>query len=90
MTSWKRIAIAFWVTPSPNQFAELRRHLNQDGADIPVEKLGPVFAEQRQKLKDSRIKKALDPVTPTIDADSKSHQDLEHEIVSWFQEEVTR
>lgn len=76
--------------PPPNQFAELRRHLNQDGADIPVEKLGPVFTEQRQKLKDSRIKKALEPVTPVIDADSKSHRDLEHEIASWFQEEVTR
>ena len=49
-----------------------------------------MFAEQRQKLKDSRINKALEPVSPVIDADSKSYQDLEHEIASWFQEEVTR
>ncbi|WP_166256405.1 hypothetical protein [Marinobacter salicampi] len=76
--------------PPPNQFADLRRQLNEEGADIPVEKLGPVFAEQRQKLKAYRAEKALAPVKSTNDADSKPHHDLEHEIASWFQKEVSR
>jgi hypothetical protein len=46
-----RIAAA---PPAPALFADLRHRMNQEGHRIPPDALGPVFAEQRRQLADSR------------------------------------
>lgn len=41
--------------PHPDQFKQLRRYLNAKGADIPVKVLHWVYAEQRQRVKNTIV-----------------------------------
>ncbi|OZG72007.1 hypothetical protein BTA51_18590 [Hahella sp. CCB-MM4] len=63
--------------PPMEIFKNLRRILNEEGSDVPVSVLGPVYAEQRQQIagkKDGQDSKRLD-----ID---------ESDILQWFKRET--
>lgn len=72
--------------PPPQQFKELRRHLNENtAADIPVEALRPVFAEHREHLKAKKgLALAKFKKTPNI-AVTAADSEIAEEMAAWFQ-----
>lgn len=67
--------------PDPTRFKELRRIMVDEGFDIPVEALRPVFKEQREKLKAMQAKPTAQrsyPGLPNVD------QNVAQEVEAWF------
>ena len=74
--------------PPPSIFSELRRAMNEQGADIPTDALEPIFREQRERLAAQRVLatpgfKSLteNPAKPEIPA-------VEADIASWFEQQT--
>lgn len=77
--------------PSPEQFKELRRYMNEvEGCDIPVKSLHPVFAEQREMIRSSRLLEQSAKNGRTLPAHPKQEIDkgILLDVESWFAEEV--
>lgn len=75
--------------PQPSQFKELRRYLNDNKkADIPVEALSPVFAEQREKVAQKKALERAQSMKLTEGLSAQSKTDLETEMLSWFEAET--
>ncbi|KXS55294.1 MAG: hypothetical protein AWU57_280 [Marinobacter sp. T13-3] len=76
--------------PSPEQFKDLRRHMNEnEGYDIPVEALRPVFREQREALQHKRLAEHArlhkhDQPKPM--ANNERPADIERDMLAWFEE----
>ena len=71
--------------PEPSQFKELRRRMNEnEHAEIPIDTLNPVFAEQREKF---AKKKELDKARKMklSRPDTRTTEDLEVDMMSWFE-----
>jgi hypothetical protein len=77
--------------PSPEQFKLLRRKLNDEsGADIPIEAISPVFAEQRALLSSQRSNtgKAKNAAKVTTEESSRGDIDqLNSEMTLWFEDQ---
>jgi len=75
--------------PLPQQFRDLRRHLNENrAADIPVEALRPVFAEQRQKIAAEKQLKEISYKRMAEPADVPEDDSLTSDVASWFKSEL--
>lgn len=74
--------------PEPAQFKELRRYLNsQEGKDIPVEALSPVFAEQRQELAQLKLFEKAESLKLTEGLSAPATQQMEADMMAWFESE---
>lgn len=76
--------------PSPEKFKLLRRKLNDESAaDIPIEALSPVFAEQRSLLANQRrsTSKNAAKIT-TTERPSTDVDRLQSEMAVWFESQL--
>lgn len=77
-------------SPDPEQFKRLRRQMNEEqGYDIPVEALSPVFAEQRHMLAQQRAVLKAKEMKLHVGVPSPLKTDIQAEMAAWF-ESVTR
>lgn len=71
--------------PDPSQFKLLRRQMNEEGFDIPVEVLNDVFAERRMELASKKLlgNSATEAVNdqPAVE---------ENDIAAWFNSELKK
>lgn len=76
--------------PSPEQFKLLRRKLNDESAaDIPIEALSPVFAEQRSLLANQRRTSSKSAAKITTTERSTADVDrLQSEMAVWFESQL--
>jgi len=72
--------------PDPSQFKRLRRHMNDvEGFDIPVEALGPVFQEQRERITEKHSAEKIRSLKLSeTSSDHSSQLSTEREILAWF------
>ena len=71
--------------PDPSQFKMLRRQMNDEGFDIPVEALNQVFTERRMQLASRKHLKT------DVGPSRQEMTDLPaQDIASWFNNEVKR
>lgn len=75
--------------PEPSQFSRLRKQMNREGFDIPVEALHHVFREQRQNLAAARLVGKDAPV-PRPEISSVAADQIKGEIAEWFKRETTK
>lgn len=77
--------------PDPQQFKRLRRVMNDDGMDIPVEALRSVFREQKQKMKAEKFltQQAHRSHHPGVEQSRKpvSPREIEANMREWFESE---
>jgi len=72
--------------PAPEQFKRLRRLLNaEQGWDIPVEALSPVFREQREKIARERALQRAKDLRLDAGAMKPVQDDIQAEMTEWFQ-----
>jgi len=72
--------------PDPVQFKRLRRQINQieQSADIPVEALSPVFAEQREELAAQRAVLRAKEMKLHVGVPGQPDAELQAEMADWF------
>lgn len=74
--------------PDPEQFKLLRRQMNDlEGYDIPVEALGPVFKEQRERLAKKRLIQRAEKFKLETSSPKRAPKETEAEILAWFERE---
>lgn len=75
--------------PDPEQFKRLRRQMNDhEGHNIPVEALGPVFKEQRERIAQMRLRERARHLAPlSRPATQESREKTEAEMLAWFERE---
>ncbi|WP_193076017.1 hypothetical protein [Pseudomonas sp. FME51] len=71
--------------PDPEQFKRLRRQMNEEeGYDIPVDALSPVFAEQRSKLARQRAVLKVKEMKLQVGVPTPLNKDIQVEMAAWF------
>lgn len=72
--------------PEPAQFKALRRQINEieQSADIPVEALSPVFAEQREELASQRAVLRAKEMKLHVGMPGQPDADIQAEMADWF------
>ena len=73
--------------PEPERFKELRRWLCDNGHDIPVDALRPVFAERRDQIRRKRQQELAARARQT-GASVSPHPDTLTEMQRWFESEL--
>lgn len=75
--------------PEPSQFKDLRRHLNSTTkADIPVDALSPVFAEQRGEIAREKALKHAKDLKLSEGLMTPPDEDIEADMADWFRSET--
>jgi hypothetical protein len=75
--------------PNPSSFSELRRTMNSEGFDIPVEALEPVFREQRESLKRARQQQSAKQINLAEGAPTELDDSLQKGMTEWFQSQTS-
>lgn len=75
--------------PEPAQFSRLRKQMNEEGFDIPVEALHHVFREQRQSLAAARLMAKNGPA-PQLKTSEADIGQIKGEMAEWFKRETAK
>lgn len=72
--------------PEPAQFKDLRRYLNDHKkADIPVETLTPVFAEQREAIAQKKALEKAKNMNLSEGIPTQTTEHVEADMMAWFE-----